>query len=181
MAPYTKNINDIIDKESAHIGKESDQKRMGLSFSGGGIRSASFAMGVLQSLVSDKQLEKMDYLSTVSGGGYLGSSLTWFLSQKDDNGEHYGTRPDNFPFGRKREGGKHNNKNAILDFIRQHGNYLIPGHGLSSQSLIATILRTMLVSLAIYFALATSIMSIALYAVPEKKLFTGCLYALGVF
>jgi hypothetical protein len=181
MAPYTKNISDIIDKESAHIGKESDQKRMGLSFSGGGIRSASFAMGVLQSLVSDKQLEKMDYLSTVSGGGYLGSSLTWFLSQKDDNGEHYGTRPDNFPFGRKREGGKHNSKNAILDFIRQHGNYLIPGHGLSSQSLIATILRTMLVSLAIYFALATSIMSFALYAVPEKKLFTGCLYALGVF
>ncbi|WP_293268861.1 patatin-like phospholipase family protein [Neptunomonas sp.] len=180
MTSYTKDISDIIDQESAHIGKEANQKRIGLSFSGGGIRSASFSMGVLQALVSDKQLEKMDYLSTVSGGGYLGASLTWFLSQKTDDGEHYGTQPDNFPFGRKREGGKHNNKNAILDFIRQHGNYLIPGHGLSPQSLVATILRTMLVSLAIYFAMATSIMNIALYAVPEKKLFTSCLYALAV-
>ena len=180
MSSYTKNIDDIIGQESAHIGKDTGEKRLGLSFSGGGIRSASFAMGVLQALVSDNQLKKMDYLSTVSGGGYLGSSLTWFLSQVMEDGKHYGTEPQNFPFGRKREGGKHNNKNAILNFIRQHGNYLIPGHGLSALSLVATLLRTILVSLAIYFALATSIMCIALDLIPEKKIFEGCIYALTI-
>jgi len=174
MNSYTRDINKIIEEESHHIEKTPDQKLSGLSISGGGIRSASFAMGVLQALVADEQLKKMDYLSTVSGGGYLGSSLTWFLSQKMDSGKAYGTQSDNFPFGRKREGNKHNDKNAILDFIRQHGNYLIPGHGLSALSLVATALRTMLVSLAIYFALVTSIMCIALMVFPGQALFSFC-------
>lgn len=178
MTSYTDNVDEIIDQESVHIGKSPEQRRVGLCFSGGGIRSASFAMGVLQALVSDKQLEKMDYLSTVSGGGYLGASLTWFLSQKMEEGKPFGTQPDNFPFGRKREGNKHSNKNAILDFIRQHGNYLIPGSGLSTLSLLATVLRTMLVSLAVYFAIATSIMGIALLLLPDNELFIYCWYAL---
>ncbi len=174
MTSYTKDINKIIEAESLHMEKTPGQKQSGLSISGGGIRSASFAMGVLQALVADDQLKKMDYLSTVSGGGYLGSSLTWFLSRKMDSGKAYGTQADNFPFGRKREGNKHNNKNAILDFIRQHGNYLIPGHGLSALSLAATALRTMLVSLAIYFALITSVMCIALAVIPQQVLFNYC-------
>jgi len=192
MSSYSKDVDSIIEQESAHIGKTADDKRLGLSFSGGGIRSASFALGVLQALVADKQLKKMDYLSTVSGGGYLGSSLTWFLSQKMDGGAAYGTETDNFPFGRKGEGNKHQNENqneqgnnnAILDFIRQHGNYLIPGHGLGSLSLASNILRTMLVSLAVYFALAVSFMSIALDVIPDKKLFTvslDLLTALALF
>jgi hypothetical protein len=46
--------------------------------SGGGIRSASFALGVLQSLARAGLLAKFDFLSTVSGGGYVGSWLsTW--------------------------------------------------------------------------------------------------------
>ncbi|MFL6621766.1 MAG: patatin-like phospholipase family protein [Sulfurifustis sp.] len=59
----------------------------GLALSGGGIRSATFALGVLQALAkapspdaasgskrSQKALlERFDYLSTVSGGGYIGS------------------------------------------------------------------------------------------------------------
>src|SRR5690242_11182485 len=46
---------------------------LGLALSGGGIRSASFAMGVMQGLHAHKTMEKFDYLSTVSGGGYIGS------------------------------------------------------------------------------------------------------------
>ncbi len=59
-----------------------------LCFSGGGIRSATFGLGVLQELArrSDPTrrgvqrpgiLSQLDYLSTVSGGGYLGA---WFSS-----------------------------------------------------------------------------------------------------
>lgn len=49
-----------------------------LAFSGGGIRSATFNLGLLQGLAKRGILQKIDYLSTVSGGGYIGSWLcTW--------------------------------------------------------------------------------------------------------
>ncbi|MES2277863.1 MAG: patatin-like phospholipase family protein [Bacteroidota bacterium] len=47
----------------------------GLAFSGGGIRSATFNLGVLQKLAGYNLLPRFDYLSTVSGGGYIGSWL----------------------------------------------------------------------------------------------------------
>src|SRR6202790_3160317 len=48
---------------------------IGLAFSGGGIRSATFNLGVLQALARKKLLRSMDYVSTVSGGGYIGGGL----------------------------------------------------------------------------------------------------------
>ena len=44
----------------------------GLALSGGGIRSATFNLGLLQELNAKGLLGKFDYLSTVSGGGYIG-------------------------------------------------------------------------------------------------------------
>ena len=56
----------------------------GLAISGGGIRSATFALGVLQALQDLQLLSRFDYLSTVSGGGYIGSFLgSLFIEQKD--------------------------------------------------------------------------------------------------
>jgi hypothetical protein len=46
--------------------------RVGLAFSGGGIRSATFNLGVLKALHELQVLAHVDYLSTVSGGGYIG-------------------------------------------------------------------------------------------------------------
>jgi hypothetical protein len=48
---------------------------IGLSFSGGGIRSATFNLGVLQGLQEFDLLRKVDFISTVSGGGFIGSWL----------------------------------------------------------------------------------------------------------
>lgn len=48
---------------------------VGLAFSGGGIRSATFNLGFLQALARKGLIQKFDYLSTVSGGGYIGSWL----------------------------------------------------------------------------------------------------------
>ena len=53
----------------------------GIALSGGGIRSATFALGVLQALAKHDLLRRFDYLSTVSGGGYIGTSLTWLTSR----------------------------------------------------------------------------------------------------
>jgi hypothetical protein len=50
--------------------------RVGLAFSGGGIRSATFNLGVLKALHDLKVLKLVDYLSTVSGGGYIGAWWT---------------------------------------------------------------------------------------------------------
>ncbi len=49
------------------------EKRAALCMSGGGIRSATFGLGVLQGLARCGLLDKFHYLSTVSGGGYIGS------------------------------------------------------------------------------------------------------------
>jgi len=55
-------------------------KLHGLAFSGGGIRSATFNLGILQKLAELNVLSKFDYLSTVSGGGYIGGWLSsWIL------------------------------------------------------------------------------------------------------
>ena len=48
---------------------------IGLSLSGGGIRSATFGLGVLQALQELDYLRSIDYLSTVSGGGFIGAWL----------------------------------------------------------------------------------------------------------
>jgi len=47
-----------------------------LCISGGGIRSATFALGAIQGLAERGILEEFDYMSTVSGGGYIGGWLT---------------------------------------------------------------------------------------------------------
>src|SRR4051812_32314625 len=46
---------------------------VGVAISGGGVRSATLGLGFLQALAEKKLLHRFDYLSTVSGGGYIGS------------------------------------------------------------------------------------------------------------
>src|SRR2546429_9844041 len=50
---------------------------LGLAISGGGIRSATFSLGIIQMLAKFDLLKHLDYISTVSGGGYIG---TWLYS-----------------------------------------------------------------------------------------------------
>jgi Patatin-like phospholipase len=57
-------------------------RRSALCFSGGGIRSATFGLGVLQGLARRGLVHQLDYLSTVSGGGYLGGWLTAWIHRE---------------------------------------------------------------------------------------------------
>jgi len=54
---------------------------VGLALSGGGIRSATFCLGVLQALAGADLLRRFDYLSTVSGGSYIGAFLGRLFSR----------------------------------------------------------------------------------------------------
>ena len=60
---------------------ELPEKRAALCISGGGIRSATFGLGVLQGLARCGLLDKFHYLSTVSGGGYIGSWLSAWINR----------------------------------------------------------------------------------------------------
>jgi hypothetical protein len=142
----------------------------GLALSGGGIRSASFCMGVVQALHVDRVIDRLHYMSTVSGGGYIACSLTWFLSRNRRKGPRWGTQKDNFPFcggapaaiRAATEGGSTAPSaplegRTVLDFIRQRSSYLEPGAGLTKLSAAAIVLRSLFVSLLGYSLLAALI------------------------
>jgi hypothetical protein len=59
----------------------------GIALSGGGIRSATFSLGLLRSLAEGGALPRFDVLSTVSGGGYVGSMLGKLLHHAKDKDE----------------------------------------------------------------------------------------------
>ena len=67
----------VASQADQSISDEQPWNLVGLAISGGGIRSATFGLGVLQGLASLGILRSIDYLSTVSGGGYVGS---WFAA-----------------------------------------------------------------------------------------------------
>ena len=56
---------------------------VGLALSGGGIRSATFCLGVLQALAEKNKLRAIDMLSTVSGGGFTGGFLGRLFTRLD--------------------------------------------------------------------------------------------------
>ena len=79
-----------------------------LCLSGGGIRSASFSVGVLQALARLGVLRRLDYLSTVSGGGFAGAWLTaWLYRARTDPAAARRARAarDRQPRGRRRRAG----------------------------------------------------------------------------
>lgn len=95
--------------------------RFGLALSGGGIRSATFNLGLLQALAQLGVLRQVDYLSTVSGGGYIGGFWTTWLHRQ-------GKRPGvaHFPLGNDQRGGER----AEVRHLREFSRFLIPRLGL---------------------------------------------------
>lgn len=75
---------EAIDRRRTNYGLQTPPDRAtGLALSGGGIRSATFALGVLSVFSKKGILPQFDYISTVSGGGYLGAFLTNYLASAD--------------------------------------------------------------------------------------------------
>ncbi|MBK8847047.1 MAG: hypothetical protein IPO27_11050 [Bacteroidetes bacterium] len=162
----------IIAEEKKYLNLNETKPVSGFAISGGGIRSASFGLGVMQALVANKQMSKMDYMSTVSGGGFLGSALTWALHC---GGKAVGTDPENFPLGKRRaRGGKNESakitsvfedENKLLDFIRQHGSYLTPTKNLDILSFAGVIVRSMIMSLFVYISFLTVLMTSCIWLI----------------
>src|ERR1022692_1793199 len=101
-------------------------RALGLAFSGGGIRSATFNLGVLQGLAELGLLPFIDYLSTVSGGGYIGSWLHGVIRNKY-GGDPTAAQPELDPSRVPSEAG-----DDSIAFLRDHRNYLTHQLGLFS-------------------------------------------------
>jgi hypothetical protein len=108
------------------------QSIVGLALSGGGVRSSTFSLGVVQALASKGRLRHIDYLSTVSGGAFTGSFLGRLFTRK-------GVADVADPCGRAEELIK-DNDSGPLRWLRTQANYLFVNG--SSDALIA---------LAVYF------------------------------
>jgi hypothetical protein len=72
--------------ESAYRANVQKKEQAALCLSGGGIRSAAFSLGVIQVLAYRGLLTQFQYLSTVSGGGYIGGWLSrWIAEDRPQN------------------------------------------------------------------------------------------------
>jgi len=126
--PLDDSIKDDLDKVVAALHK---RKRAAVCISGGGIRSASFALGVLQGLAKlgttakESVLAQIDYLSTVSGGGYIGSWLSGWAKRK-------GSIEGVIDELRTPTGDKLKPEPQPVHHLREYSNYLTPKLGLLS-------------------------------------------------
>jgi hypothetical protein len=116
-----------------------------LCLSGGGIRSASFSLGVIQALAEATLLGKFKYLSTVSGGGYIGSWLSaWLHWDRSIGGNGGKVLQDLRP-----QRAVSDEEPPPIRHLRQYSSYLTPKVGLLSGDFwaaIAIVVRNLLLN-----------------------------------
>jgi hypothetical protein len=138
-------LHDDAEERLKKIVRENHKQQLAaICLSGGGIRSATFGLGVLQGLAHNKFLSAFSYISTVSGGGYVGSWLSAWIRRHPDGltgverelpSEHPPLllRPEPEP----------------INHLRNYSNYLTPKLGLLSAdtwTLVAIAVRNLLLN-----------------------------------
>ena len=167
--PEHANFDEVLSQELAAIlgqppvppgdavSRALDSNLFGLALSGGGIRSATLSLGVMQALAGRQWLSRFHYLSTVSGGGYIGSWLSsWIARRKGDLK------------GVERElAGGGAGEAAEIQFLRTYSNYLTPRKGLltvDTWTALATYLRNLGLNTIMYVSVvATCIIALLLF------------------
>ena len=135
-----KHTDPALDASLADSGQDAPIRRalnmdlLGLAFSGGGIRSATFNLGVLQALSKIGLLRQCDYLSTVSGGGYIGSWLAaWIRRESIAAGNGSNTMADiQRRLSPIRSPNPMDERVRPIRFLREYSNYLTPRTGFFS-------------------------------------------------
>lgn len=127
-----------------------EQPLTGLALSGGGIRSATFAAGVTHKLAEMGLFRHVDYLSTVSGGGYLGAFINTQLESTE--------RKDQNPYAKSTEDTQ-NTESPAIRHLRDHSKNLKKDLGRA----LSLWLYGFCVNILLFFSLATLLCS-AFYA-----------------
>jgi hypothetical protein len=153
-------LSQVLEEERRAIQPEGEPRPLSaLCISGGGIRSATFALGALQGLAENGLLSQFDYLSTVSGGGYIGSWLSaWSTRQGLDK-----VIPQLRTDAPRPQPGEPD----PIQHLRDYNNYLSPRMGGFSEdtwTLVATVVRNIalnwlvLIPLLLFFLMAPRIL-----------------------
>src|SRR5919106_2076967 len=133
------------------------QKRTAaLCLSGGGIRSATFGLGVLQGLARRGLLDQFHYLSTVSGGGYIGSWLSAWINRA-------GLTNVATQLARQSEHTRPNPEPLEIQNLRSYSNYLSPRLGFfsaDSWTIVGTYLRNLLLNWCVIIPLLAAFLAL---------------------
>jgi hypothetical protein len=156
-------------------GPDAGKGLVGLALSGGGIRSATFCLGAIQSLAQAGFFRAFDYLSTVSGGGFVGGCVSSLLNEP-------AAAPDGESFPLRAATGTE--EAPAVRHVRNSANYLAPGGLLDRIRFPALFLRGVLmnalalVPYLIFAALATQLY----YSLElDDRFVGGVIVALAVF
>jgi hypothetical protein len=139
---------------------------VGLALSGGGIRSAAVSLGVLQALNNHGVLRNIDYLSTVSGGGYIGTSLTVTMSKSGGR----------FVFGNLPTGGARTppaseiSDTEEVGHIRNYSNYLFPAGARDVVTGIAIVVRGLVANIGIVLPLVLLFAAFTIWSNPSRSM-----------
>lgn len=179
---HTKSVYTSKDSLSEIFKELHNANLTALCFSGGGIRSATFGLGIVQALAKHRLLKNFDYLSTVSGGGYLGSWLSAWVCREQRTRTDDDERPDgdelkvgigkvqnridcvspgssNNGTGPRR--GNPNPEPTQLQHLREYSNYMSPKSGLLSAdtwTLAAIYSRNLFLNLTIFIPLLAAVL-----------------------
>jgi hypothetical protein len=144
-----------------------DAQLFGVAFSGGGIRSATFNLGILQALGEMDMLRWVDYLSTVSGGGYIGSWLAAWLKR-------VAPIPPATPVGEvehrlsPQESSRFSGEPVNpIQFLRRYSNYLTPRlgfFGADTWTMISIYLRNVILNQAILISAIAAVLLVPRFA-----------------
>jgi predicted acylesterase/phospholipase RssA len=141
---------------------------VGLAFSGGGIRSATFNLGVLQALAQARLLRAFDYVSTVSGGGYIGGWLMAWMHHQQIGIQEVEDRLASREYSCVNAADP-----AEVHFLRNYSNYLTPRKGILGAdfwAFLATYLRNTVLNQIILVLLLLSVLLLprALVYLPNQ-------------
>src|SRR3954453_2158956 len=156
-------------EDNRQVRYESPEKVLdvvGLTLSGGGIRSAAVGLGVLQALNHHDLLKRIDYLSTVSGGGYIGSALTATM-----------IRAGEFVFGKTAAGAGAVPASEISDtpavgHIRNYSNYLIPAGARDLLTGITIVVRGLVANIGIILPIILMLAAVTIWSTPTRTCLT---------
>lgn len=131
-AEASSELDDLVAERRKHLGNNLPQDgRWGIALSGGGVRSATFCYGLIAALATNKQFWRFDLMSTVSGGGYIGSMLGR-LSQAGADAE---------ALQKELAAGE---ESAMRKWLRANSRFLNPRGAGDLKSVVVTFLRNLL-------------------------------------
>jgi Patatin-like phospholipase len=193
LQPGPQSHPDTEDGADAIFKQAHDLELVGLAFSGGGIRSATFNLGVLQGLAALKLLPMFDYLSTVSGGGYVGSWLSAWISRAGSDASIARCKqpaPGNDPeppvhrvqdcLNPDRSTKPDHQEPKPIRFLREYSNYLTPRLGFlgaDTWTAIAIYTRNLLLNQLIFFSFLSALLLLPRIAVwiTDRTVHLNCL------